>query len=64
MKGIIAAVAGLFVDDGNLALWIAMILALTGFVASTPWLDDRLVGGGFVAAVAAALLANVWRGSR
>ena len=64
VKHIAAAVASLFVDDGSLAIWIALILAVTGFVASTPWLDDRFAGGAFVLAVASALLANVWRASR
>jgi hypothetical protein len=64
IKDLIATVASLFVDDGNLAIWIALILAVTGFAASTPWLDGRYVGAGFVAAVVAALLVNVRRSAR
>ena len=64
LRQIFATVASLFVDDGNLAIWIALILAVTGFVASTPWVDDRWVGMGFVLAVVAALLVSVRRSSR
>ena len=64
LKRIAGAFVGLFVDDGSLAIWIALILAATAFVASTPWCDDRSVGAGFVVAVVAALLANVRRAAR
>ena len=59
-----ATIARRFIDDGGLAIWIAFILAAAGFVASTPWCDDRCVGGGLVVAVIAALLASVRRASR
>ena len=64
LRNILAAVASLFVDDGNLAIWIALVLAVTGFVASTPWLDDHWAGAGLVAGVVAALLVNVRRSAR
>ena len=57
-------IAAFFVDDGSLAIWIALILATAGFVESTPWCDDRCVGAGLVVAVVAALLANVRRAAR
>jgi hypothetical protein len=63
-RKVVAAIARLFVDDGNLAIWVALILAAFAFVASTPWCKAPCVGPLFVAAVVAALLASVWRSSR
>jgi hypothetical protein len=62
VKDVAWAIAGLFVDDGHLALWIALVLAFTGFLASTPWFDGRALGAGFVLAVVIVLLMNVRRG--
>jgi len=64
LQRIAASIAAFFVDDGGLAIWIALILATVGFVESTPWCDDHCVGAGLVIAVIAALLANVRRGAR
>jgi hypothetical protein len=61
MKGLILAIAGLFVDDGSLAVSLVVILAAVGFLASTPWVDPVLLGAAFAAIVIAALLVNVAR---
>ncbi|HZZ92392.1 MAG TPA: hypothetical protein VFE23_07505 [Usitatibacter sp.] len=56
-----ATIAGLFIDDGTLAICVALILAVMGFMASTPWLGDAATGAAFVATIAIALLENVVR---
>ena len=56
--------AGLFVDDASLAITIALILVVTAFVASTPWLPGAWLGVILVAALIAALLENVARSAR
>jgi hypothetical protein len=64
LQRIAASIAAFFVDDGSLAICIALILATVGFVESTPWCDDRILGAALVVAVIAALLANIRRASR
>jgi hypothetical protein len=64
LKAAMAALAGLFVDDGSLAMTLALLMVATGFAASTPWIGDELSGGAFAAALAAALIENVARAAR
>lgn len=61
LKGVLLALAGLFVDDASLAITIVLILVATAFVASTPWLAGPWLGMVLVAALIAALLENVAR---
>jgi len=49
----------LFVDDGSLAIPASLILIVTAFVASTPWIDAAMIGVAFAIAIMGALVANV-----
>jgi hypothetical protein len=57
-------IAGLFFDDGSLALVVLAILATTAVLFSNTWFDDPEAMVFLVGAVTAALLENVARTSR
>ena len=56
--------AGLFFDDGSLAIAVLLILAATALFASTPWFDAPAAMAFLVGAVIVALLENVLRTAR
>jgi hypothetical protein len=56
--------AGLFFDDGSLAIAVLLILAATALYASTPWFDAPAAMAFLVGAVVAALIENVLRTAR
>jgi hypothetical protein len=64
VKSLAFAIAGLFVDDGSLAVTLVLVLAGAAFLASTPWMDPMLLGAAFVAAVLVTLLVSVARARR
>jgi hypothetical protein len=57
-------VAGLFFDDGSLAVAVLVILAATAILMSMDWVDAALAMAFLVAGVIAALLENVTRTAR
>jgi hypothetical protein len=62
--GTLRELAGLFFDDGSLAITVLLVLAATALYASTPWFDAAVAMAFLVAAVVAALLENVVRTAR
>lgn len=56
--------AGLFFDDGSLAITVLVILAATALFASTPWFDAPVAMAFLVGTIVVALLENVLRSAR
>lgn len=65
VRRLLREVAGLFFDDGSLAIVILVILGATAAVMHTAWSGEPFAGlitmGFFVSGVIAALLENVIR---
>ena len=57
-------VAGLFFDDGSLAIAVLVILAVTAILLGNAWFDGPEAMAFLVGGVIAALLENVIRASR
>jgi hypothetical protein len=57
-------IAGLFFDDGSLAIAVLAILAATAILADANWLDGLVAMAFLVVGVTAALLENVLRTAR
>lgn len=64
MLGFFCQLAGLFFDDGSLALVILVILAVTATLLGNEWFDDAEAIAFLVGGVIAALLENVLRTAR
>jgi hypothetical protein len=64
ITGLARELAGLFFDDGSLAIAVLLILAGTALFASTPWFDEAAAMAFLVGAVVVALLENVLRTAR
>jgi hypothetical protein len=64
VTGLASELAGLFFDDGSLAIAVLLILAATALFASTPWFDAPAAMAFLVGGVIAALLENVLRTAR
>ncbi len=62
--GLAREIAGLFVDDGSLALAVLVILAATAILMHAAWLDTPAAMTFLVSAVIAALVENVARTAR
>ena len=58
------AIAGLFFDDGSLALVVVAILATTALLVAKAWFDSPEAMTFLVGAVIAALIENVLRTAR
>jgi hypothetical protein len=57
-------VAGLFFDDGSLAIVVLVILAATAILRNAAWFDGPIAVAFLVGGVTAALLENVLRTAR
>jgi hypothetical protein len=57
-------VAGLFFDDGSLAIVVLVVLILTGILTGNAWFDGPEAMAFLVGGVVAALLENVLRTAR
>ena len=62
--GVAREIAGLFVDDGSLALTVLVILAATAILMHAAWLDAPAAMTFLVSAIIAALVENVSRTAR
>jgi hypothetical protein len=62
--GFARELAGLFFDDGSLAIAILVILGATAILMHAAWFTDTLAMAFLVGAVVAALLENVLRTAR
>jgi hypothetical protein len=62
--GFLQSIAGLFFDDGSLALVVIAILATTAILVANAWFDSTEAMAFLVGAVIAALLENVLRTAR
>jgi hypothetical protein len=62
--GLARQLAGLFFDDGSLAIMVLLILAANALYTSTPWVHGPAAMAFLVGAVIAALLENVVRTAR
>jgi hypothetical protein len=62
--GVVRSIAGLFFDDGSLAMVVIAILATTAILAGHAWFDASEAMFFLVGAVIAALLENVLRTAR
>jgi hypothetical protein len=58
------AIAGLFFDDGSLAIAVLVILAVTAILTNAAWFDGPEAITFLVGGVIAALLENVLRTAR
>ena len=58
------AIAGLFFDDGSLAIVVVAVLATTAILLAHAWFDSSEAIAFLVGAVIAALLENVLRTAR
>jgi hypothetical protein len=62
--GFLREVAGLFFDDGSLAIVVLLILLTTAILTSNSWFDGPEAMAFLVGGVIAALLENVLRTAR
>jgi hypothetical protein len=62
--GFFGALAGLFFDDGSLAIVVIAILATTAILMANAWFDASEAMAFLVGAVIAALFENVLRTAR
>lgn len=64
LLGLLREIAGLFFDDGNLAIAVLVVLATTAILTDRAWLDAPSAVAFLVSGVVAALLENVIRTAR
>jgi hypothetical protein len=57
-------IAGLFFDDGSLAITVLVILAAAAILTNAPWFNGPVAMAFLVGGVTAALLENVIRTAR
>jgi len=61
ITNVLRGIAGLFFDDGTLALVIVALLIATGYARHSQWISDTVAMSILVAGTIAALLENVIR---